>query len=286
MEDNFIRTSVPDEKAYKPITVNGGRVEIRDMEIDLNDSVAPRLNMPPEYQMVKDVSLTAAMTQKLGELFQNPLFTASKESSGTLDLRINECKRLPLSDIMTKQVPENDGVLRVTYSINDFRTLNEFTTLVGMAIDKDDKSTGSDLRGSIKDATATIANGKVTQDTTLLFGQRNNPLRLVGGVDLTTTMLQNFKVNLPPALLKDIDKKLAKYLPGGVDIALRGPAAKPQWDPKASIGPMIQEATKKYLADQLLGGSKKDDAQPGEKPKDDPLGGALEDLLGGKKKKK
>ncbi len=286
LKDGILRTvyNKPEgQNLPSPMTVNTGEVNIGNLSIDLTQ-LDPRLTAPPNYLFARKIALNNAIAAQLGKL--SPLFFGADKASGLFSLTLIECKKLPLSKLATLKVPENDGTIRSTYSVDQLQINGTVATLIGAI-----SETGDSLRGDVKDATIEIANGEVTQDTKLTLGQQGNfGLRLYGGVNLESLRLDNFFINLPPSMLKQIDKNLRKYLPDGVDIALKGAIGKGMTlDSDKTIKNLIGEAAKKALTDNLLGGGKKKDdknatTQP-DKKADDPIGGIL-DQLGKKKDKK
>ncbi len=234
--------------------------------------------------MVADkIALNNVLAAKAGKYI--PLFSDANSASGLVSVTFAECNRLPLSNLMTHEGKSNDGTAKIVYSVTQVQIGSPVVTQLLAIMSKEEA--GDSLRGDINNATINIANGQVTQDTTLTFGQnKGRGIRFAGGVTMESLRLNDFVVNLSPTLLKQFSKDLAKYLPDGVDIGLKGLVTSPKLDVGSSINKMFGDAAKKAAVDALTGGNKDKKADPNDPnaKKDDPLGG-LGDLFNKDKKK-
>ncbi|CAN5405696.1 hypothetical protein BH10PLA1_BH10PLA1_00070 [soil metagenome] len=282
----FVYAGKPEgQNAPSPMTVNTGTVNISGLSVDLTEA-DPRLNAPKDYLFAQNIAINNVLAARCGKYI--PLFSNASSASGLLSATLVECNRLPLSQLATQNVKANDGTAKVVWSVQQVQIGSPVVNALLEVLSKSEA--GSSLRGDIKDATISVANGKVTQDTTLSLGENaGRAIRFAGGVDMTSLKLNDFIVNLPTSLLKQFSKDLAKYLPAGVDVGLKGLVTSPQLDLGNSVNKMFGDAAKKALMGNLLGGDKNDKGgdktQPSDQKAVDPIGGLL-DQLGKKKDKK
>ncbi len=268
-----------------PMIVNTGKVFIGGLVVDLTQP-DPRLSIPPNYVLADKISLNSVLGSQIGKL--SPLFFGADQATGLVSVTITECNKFPLSKLATHTGPANDGDIKLVYNVDQLKIDGGMATLIGAIAD-----TGNSLRGDVRNATISIANGEVKQDTTLTIGERGNlGLRLYGGVNLESLKLDNFFVNFPSSMLGKVDRNLMKYLPAGVDVAMKGTiGGKMSLDPGNSIKNMVADAVKKAALGSILGRNDKPDntagptSQPAQ-PKPDDTIKDLTDLFGKKKKKK
>ena len=292
LKDGVLRTvyNKPEgQNLPSPLTLNTGEVNISNLSIDLTQK-DPRLTTPKDYVLANKIALNNVLAAKAGKYI--PLFSEAKSASGLVSVTIKECTKLPLSSLMTHAGASNDGTATIVYNVQQVQISNPTIDVILAAINE--KDFGNSLRGDIRDARVTIANGEVTQDTTLSLGENaGRAIRFAGGVNMESLKLNDFIVNLPSSLLKQFSKDLEKYLPAGVDVGLKGLVTSPKLDLGNSVNKMFGDAAKKAAMDNLLGGNKKKAdpnapaaSQPTDKKGDDPIGNIFDQLNKKKDKKK
>ena len=114
-------------------------------------------------------------------------------------------------------------------------------------------------------------------------------LQFDGRVRLADQALLPLNLKIPTAMLK-FDDKLRKYLPEELAIPITGTTTAPKWNLDAVVQTLAVEAGKKALLGNVLDRAGVGARPPGEgsttqPAQKDPLGGLLDDILGGKRKR-
>jgi hypothetical protein len=145
------------------------------------------------------------------------------------------------------------------------------------------------LTANIRDADLTIQNGVLTQRMPFMLDKAT--LLFDGQVRLKDQALLPLNLKIPTSALK-LSDDLRKYIPEEIVMPITGTTTAPKWNLDVLVQNLAVEAGKKALLGGVLDkatGSKGLPApgKPGatsQPANPDPLGGLLQDILGGKKK--
>jgi hypothetical protein len=201
----------------------------------------------------------------------NPIFVGADKASGYLNIRLVECRDLPLSSNL------QTGNATFDVSIKQLTIVNQLIEkLADVArFDKDS------IRGDVPHWRSIIHDGIVEQDFTLTVGQNQRPLKLNGKVRLSDLQMLPLTIDLPWKLfgIKGVPKGFEKALPEGIQIPLRGSVDKPEF--AFDFNKMFQDSAGKNIGDLVPGilGNKDNKDSSTTKPADnDPLK-SLGDLI-------
>jgi hypothetical protein len=278
-----------EERAAKPAQLNGGTLDLNSLLVDLTGEI-PRLSIGKNQKLVANASFNPLLGDSLGK-FINPIFANATRAQGLIDLTVVSCDKLALGEAMKS--PQS-GTATFNFSIREMDIANPLGGLlygdilkkVGLGAQAAETDA---FRGQIQNATITIRNGIVSENITFEIGKKPPegaiaaapkasqlyPMTFKGTVALAD-LRQNLTVNLPAQMFNSSD--IEKFFPQGIPVTLKGTTTKPQPD-FGNFARAFVEAQAKSRVGDLLGGQKK-----GEKGQTDPLGGLIDDVLGGKKR--
>jgi hypothetical protein len=287
-----------------PAPCNSGLISLGGASVDLTADVM-RLNMPKGTKVLDKVGLNPYFSNTLGDFINNPAFVSPTTASGTVSVTVEECNQFPLGDLDPAAARRDPGRAVILLSVTKLQLGNPM--IVGI-LDQVAKRFGGDfaegsLQGEIKESRIVMAKGEVHQELVIATGEQGREVRLVGGANLQTQQLLAMNFVIGPRYL---GKDVAKYLPDGLPIALGGTTHRVKWDVGRSANELLGNKIKdpKALTELLgdvLGGNKEKPrtpaapttpnsgaandpdapaAEPMKEPKD-PVGGLLDDLLGG-----
>lgn len=272
---------------------NGGKLDLSRIEADLRQD-EPRVTFAKNHPLVRSATINPLLGKTIGQ-YVNPVFANATRARGQLDVTIDYCENLALSEtIKTK----DSGRMKASFALLDMDIANPLGSLVlgklaelplvGSAI----QPQGLDVfSGSIRRAVVTVENGQTTQDITMeiidpkaaeraqqVVGSEKPavpvyPLRFQGDVNLSS-LAQSLTMTIPPGLLdKWGGSDLLKVFPNGLPLSLGGTTLAPE----VKLGDIGQAILKGQLQQNIGGGG-------GDAGKN-----ALEDLLnktlGGKDEK-
>ena len=276
-------------------TLNGGAVNLTGATVDLTDAAAPRLTIPSNTPIVADATLNPYLADKLIGKFINPAFTGAQQAKGLLSVTALAVDRVALDPDLIRGVAKGapTGSAELSVSIKDLELGGTAIQLIQLA---DPQARG--FGGEINDGRVTLANGVVNSDITLQLKQSQNiyPIRLAGNVGLEKFNLSPFVATIPTQFIQRLGGDLQKYMPATLDIPFGGTSLAPRLLSGDLVGRLVQEATKKAIADNLIkeltksaegkGDTSGDSAtkKPPESP-EDAIGEAIEDLFKKRKKK-
>ena len=295
----------------EPAPCNGGFIRLGGASVDFTGDLM-RLDIPGGTKLLDNVALNPYFSDTLGDYINNPAFVSPSTASGTVTVTIEQCEKFPLAGLDPATAKNDPGRLVAVMSMTKLQLGNPM--IVGV-LEQVAKFGGADfaegsLQGEIKEARVVMEKGIVQQDVTIATGEKGRELRIAGGANLLTNQLQGMNFYIGPQFLSQWSDDLAQALPEGLPIALSGTTRAPHWDPQRSVTAALGKNFKdpKSLGDFLgnvLGGNKskkqpttpsaggpgaaadpggKPAAEPMKEPKD-PVGGLLDDLLGGGDKK-
>jgi hypothetical protein len=272
-----------------PATLNGGTFDLGGISADLKDPHL-RVAAPAGKKLLNNVSLNPAFAQLFGDWINNPMFVTANQAAGQLDITINQCTRFPLDDTVLENSPANDGILDLAIALNKVQLGNQTLSKISQQVSAVGVLGGNtpsiqSLQGDIPKLHVHIEHGITTEEMTMTFGQGQRPLNLNGTVTMATKQM-NMTLDLPWHALGIQNAKQASFLSGnGLVIPLTGTISNPQFD----AAKVVQENFAKQPQDLLKGllGGKNANQSSSSQPSDDnnPIN-QLQDLLGGKKKKK
>ncbi len=301
------------ERAAKPAKFNGGTLDVNSLLVDLTTDV-PRLTVGKNQKLVAGASINTLLGDTLGK-YVNPVFTNSKRAKGLLDVTVEQCTGLALSNDALKSA--KSGTAKIVFSLSDMDIANPVGTLMfGKVVNAFPSFQGgvsgqADVfEGSIKDATIVIANGRTTQDVTMMLidpgataeqagampgaaptagtvAQASKvkpvymPLTFRGDISLID-LKQLLNVTIPPQLISKFipdhqyQKAVNDAFPSGIPIVMRGTTAQPQID-AGNIAAKIAEGIAKEKLQGVIPGLNQGDNKGG---KND-LGNAIQGIFGG-----
>ena len=106
----------------------------------------------------------------------------------------------------------------------------------------------------INNADVKLANGRVTEDTTMMI-DGNKPLRFAGVVVLATQQFAPMTVYIPPALFaRLIPAPDQQFIPDQIIVPMKGDMSNPKIDLGQAIAQTIKEGSKKAIINGLLQG--------------------------------
>lgn len=281
-----------------PAKFNDGALDLGGITVDLTDTVAPRLTIPANKQLLSNATLNPFLADKVIGNLINPAFTGARQAKGLIELKALTVDRVALDpEILQGLKPAADtGNAELSLSVKDLEIGGTVIQLIQLA---DPGSQG--FNGEINDGRIRYKSGVVNSDITLQLKQNQKvyPVRLAGNVGLANFNLSPFVATIPTDFIQRLGGDLRKYFPDSIDVTFRGTSIQPQLRVDEIVGKLIQDAGKKAITDQLLGKAKDaagvdDKSKDGTKTdkKEDTVEDAIGDLLKGltkdkdKKKKK
>jgi hypothetical protein len=253
LEGGILRTQYAGRPAgantAEPATCNGGTLDIGIATIDLRTN--PMLlyvsgtSAAGQHYLMKDVSINAAMSKSfLGKFLNNPAFVNARQAQGLLSVQVDYVDHLPMSDLVMQSVPENKGRAELHYSARGLRIGNALFAVFG----------NDSVAADINNADVQFANGRVTEDTTMMI-DGTKPLRFAGVVILGTKQFAPMTVYVPAALFRRlIPPNAMQYVPDQVAIPMKGDMNNPKIQLDKAISKILQEAAKKAIINNLLQG--------------------------------
>jgi hypothetical protein len=266
----------PRQITAKTAICNGGALNLDGIMVDLTQP-APVLTIPKKHPLLQDIKLNPVLADSLGKIGAIVLSGATT-AEGFTSLTIDECDHVPLGDVLMKK---NGARMQMTLQVDDLLLDGLAPRLLSQVASLD---TGG-IRGRIPPSAIRIENGQANPDITVEVirqdtnarGQqslRGLPMRIHGGVVLSTLELRDFKWELSPQLVKG---ELGKAFPNGMVLVVKGTASKPEPD----FGAILRDNLINSIPG-LLGGNKENNSGTGSNQgqKEDPLGGLLKGLGG------
>jgi hypothetical protein len=274
-----------------PATANGGQLDLGPVTLDLTQD-PPLLSLQAGRQILKGATVNPLFARTwLKNFINNPVFVGANSASGTVDVTVVECDRLPLGELVMKENdPNNTGHATFKFSINNLHIGGQG---IGSILSVLFHSNANDsFAANVKDGTISIAKGVATQHIVFQSGSYN--LGFDGGVGLESKELKPLTVSIPLAKVVQAihnDPNLVRYVPDQASVVMTGTLNAPHFQ----IDKMVSQAIADAAVKALLGGSPSAQTPPNnaggtngnntQPPPDnnDPLGNLLNSL--GKKKK-
>jgi len=275
MNGGFVRIIYADKPTGQNLPpaagFNGGTLSLAGSQIDLRGPT-PALTTVGNLALLDNAGLNPVFAAwSLGTVLANPIFVGADKASGYLNIRLVECRDLPLSSNL------QTGNATFDVSIKQLTIVNQLIEkLADVArFDKDS------MRGDVPHWRSIIHDGIVEQDFTLTVGPNQRPLKLNGKVRLSDLQMLPLTIDLPWKLfgIKGVPKGFEKALPEGIQIPLRGSVDKPEF--AFDFNKMFQDSAGKNIGDLVPGilGNKDNKDSSTTKPADnDPLK-SLGDLI-------
>ena len=249
----ILRTVYPDQpessNAPHPANCNGGTLDIGVFRVELTADpmlvYLPRVNRGTPLNILNGVSINAAMSKSvLGKVLNNPAFVNANQAQGLITVTILHLDKIPLSGILTQNVPQNQGTAEIQYSVTGLQLGSPLLAVFG----------NESVAADINNADVKFANGNVTEDTTMMI-DRNKPLRFAGVVVLATEQFAPMTVYIPPALFaKLIPAQDRQFVPDQIIVPMKGDMTNPKIDLGQAIAQTIKEGSKKAIINGLLQG--------------------------------
>jgi hypothetical protein len=223
-------------KGSKPISCNGGTIDLEEDLIDLTTvdpkdpgAIVPSLTIPARNKKVfSNVSLNPILAQTFLGSYVNTAFSGSEKASGAVDLVSVYCDRLPLGQYLKE--PKNPGRAQFILSMSEVEIKGQgigyITTAIGTALSA--LGGGMDrfdnLHGSIKEAVITIEGGKVTHKLPLQT-DRLGTWVFDGELSVADQRFSYLNLDLPTSLFNS--KDLARYVGDHITFPFSGPISRP-----------------------------------------------------------
>jgi hypothetical protein len=249
----ILRTVYPDtpeaSNAPHPATCNGGTLDIGVFRVELTQDpilvYMPRVNGGTPVNILNGVSINPAMGKSvLGKVLNNPAFSNANQAQGLVTVTILHLAKIPLSGLLTEASPQNQGTAHVQYSVTGLQIGSPLLAVFGNA------STSAE----INNADVQFANGRVTEDTTMMI-DGDKPLRFAGVVVLATEQFAPMTVYIPPALFaRLIPAQDRQFVPDQIIVPMKGDMSNPKIDLGQAIAQTIKEGSKKAIINGLLQG--------------------------------
>ena len=273
-----------DKRAAPPAAFNKGILDLNSILVDLTGDV-PRVSIGKGQKLVANATINKFLGDSLGK-FINPVFANATRAEGLLDVTAVSVEKLALGEAL--QTPQS-GRATFTFSLNQMDIANPLGDLLMGGLLKQvglgsQRAETQAFRGQIQNATISIDKGIVTEDIVMEIGKRAPegaigrdpneaqlfPLGFSGTVRMSD-LAQNLTVSIPSALFDSRD--VERFFPQGVPVTLGGTTTNPRPDFGNFARRFVEAQAKSRLGDAL----------GGDKQGDNPLGGALEGILGGRK---
>ena len=233
----------------QPATCNGGSIDLGVVTIDLRTDpmlmyMSGATQAGPHY-LLQNVSINPAMSKSVfGKVLNNPAFSNANQAQGLVSLSVLQLDKIPLSGLVMQSSPQNHGTAEVQYSVKGLQIGSPLLAVFGNA------STSAEING----ADVKYANGRVTEDTTMMI-DGNKPLRFAGVVVLATEQFAPMTVYIPPALFANlIPAPDRQFVPDQIIVPMKGDMSNPKIDLGAAIAQTIKEGSKKAIINGLLQG--------------------------------
>jgi hypothetical protein len=249
----ILRTVYPDQpessNAPHPANCNGGTLDIGVFRVEMTSDpmlvYLPRVNRGTPLNILNNVSINPAMSKSvLGKVLNNPAFVNANQAQGLITVTILHLDKIPLSGILTQNVPQNQGTAEVQYSVTGLQLGSPLMAVFG----------NESVAADINSADVKFANGNVTEDTTMMI-DRNKPLRFAGVVVLATEQFAPMTVYIPPALFaRLIPAQDQQFVPDQIIVPMKGDMSNPKIDLGQAIAQTIKEGSKKAIINGLLQG--------------------------------
>ncbi|MDP9173695.1 MAG: hypothetical protein M3O30_07495 [Planctomycetota bacterium] len=264
LADGTLRTvyaNQPEGKnAPRPAACNGGTLDLGILSVDLRGPVMllsmPGVDPQHPHQLLNSVSLNPALASTLLEKFlNNPAFAGSSNSRGLVDLSVLQCQALPLDSSVLQATPDNKGVAEVVCSTREMQMGSSF--LSQLQLIQGNQAVSMD----IQKADVKIADGKLSQDTTMMV-DGNKPMHFYGNVLLSTRQFENMNLDISTLLLGKLvtsDQNLKQYIPDQISLPVTGTMSSPQVNVSGVAGRLLKDAATKAgtsALGNLLGGNR------------------------------
>ena len=223
-------------KGSKPISCNGGTIDLEEDQIDLTTvdpkdpgAIVPTLTIPARNKKVfSNVSLNPILAQTFLGSYVNTAFSGSEKASGGVELVSVYCDRLPLGQYLKE--PKNPGRAQFILSMSEVEIKGQgigyITTAIGTALSA--LGGGMDrfdnLHGSIKEAVITIEGGRVTHKLPLQT-DRLGTWVFDGELGIADQRFSYLNLDLPTSIFNSRD--LARYVGDHITFPFSGPINRP-----------------------------------------------------------
>ncbi|HMB95789.1 MAG TPA: hypothetical protein VKK61_07095, partial [Tepidisphaeraceae bacterium] len=204
---------------------NDGALNLDNIVLDLR-SPDPLLSIGRHQHLLYHVKLNPVLADTMGH--GNLLFKDAEQASGLLDIEIQECKNVPLGDLIKKNPKATAAVV---FNVTDLQLDGPVPQVMGQVLNLG----GEGIHGNIKNGTLNLSNGLAQTNFALLFAQqvqdqqgktvtKNLPMTFKGGVVLASGALKDFNVTIPTELIPDKigGKNLRQSLPNGLVVPFTG----------------------------------------------------------------
>ncbi|MGB7158125.1 MAG: hypothetical protein WBD40_08670 [Tepidisphaeraceae bacterium] len=270
----------PKEKRLPPpAKCNGGTLNLGGVVVNLGYE-QPRLSIGKKHRLLSEVSMNPLFADNILGKFINPAFVDPEEARGLIDLTVAEVTNVPLGDLITMR---NDGKANLILSIREVNIGNKFLNNLVTRL-KPNAFNEKSVQANIRDAQLSIENGILNQDMVFMIDKLG--LHFDGKVRLADQALLPLNLKIPTAMMK-FDDNLRRYLPDEITVPITGTTTAPKWNLDVVVQNLAIEAGKKALLGNVLdraGGQSSRGGSTTQPAKEDPLGGLLENILGGKKR--
>ncbi len=269
------------ERVPQPAAVNGGTADLGSFDIDLTGD-EPMLSIGKNQRLMHQVQLNPVLADQMGKFFAF-IFKDAQQANGLIDLTVAECKKVPLGQLLKS--PKSKGTAKVELAISNLQLNSQISQWIGQAAQLGNQG----IVGNVKDSTITYAGGKTNANISIYLDRKGVqvPLRMTGGIDLSSGALINMVTTIPSELFGS--KDLLNAAPEGIPISWRGTTSKYSPDLAATVRKVAELEAQGALGNLLGGNKNKSEKSKGadNKPSNDnPLGDLLNQLDNSKSKKK
>jgi hypothetical protein len=242
----------------------------------------PRLSIAKKQHLLSEVTMNPLFAHNVLGKWINPSFVDPEQARGLIDLTVGDVTNVPLGDLITGK---NDGKAYVILSIREVNIGNKFMNTLLSQLNVGSKN--GVVTANIRDADLSIENGILTERMPFMLDKAT--LLFDGQVRLKDQALLPLNLKIPTATLK-LSNDLRKYVPEFITMPITGTTTAPKWNLDVVVQNLAVEAGKKALLGNVLDRAGGKTPAPGSggatsQPSPDPVGGLLENILGGKKKK-
>jgi hypothetical protein len=248
LEDGVLRLSHVRDEQGQPVyaTANNGVFNLDGGEIYLAEET-PRLTFPDDHLLIHGATLNPVLADSLlGRFVNNPLFVNPRDARGLLDVRLVQCRRLPLGELVQQSGPENDGRAEVLFAISELHIGNHFVEQMGQALGR---RVGT-LRGDVRDARVVIESGVVNQNLDLRLADFN--LGFAGSVRMADQALMPLMLEVPSAYVGRFDRNLLRYLPERIELPIYGTTTSPRFEWGDVLTRLATDAGTRALTERLV----------------------------------
>ncbi|MGH7175770.1 MAG: hypothetical protein ACREJC_00190, partial [Tepidisphaeraceae bacterium] len=263
----------PPQEPASPKTAwcNTGALDLDGVTIDLT-SASPLVSIAKNKSILRRARLNPVLANTLGGA--NLLFKDADEATGLLDVTVVECEAVPVADLIGEHPRAKASIV---FNVSDLKLDGPVPGVMSQVLNLG----GKGIQGNIRKGSVSLANGTAKSDFAVDLTQEKEvkdksgktkiqtielPLKFNGGVVLATGKLQDFFVNIPSELIpKQLGgRDVQKVLPTGLRVPFTGTTDNFKFD--------FQKALVDSVGNNVLS--------------PEGLGGLLDQLGGGKKKKK